>query len=55
MELKFKKCLKCGALINVFEDSKSGFICCSEKMVDVKPNTLEASLKNIFQTMKLRI
>ena len=54
MELKFKKCLKCGALINVFEDSKTDFICCSEKMVDVKPNTLEASFEKHIPNYEIK-
>lgn len=41
-ELKLKKCLKCGALVEVLKNDNN-FICCGEQMVDVLPNSVDAS------------
>lgn len=40
----FKKCLKCGALVEVLENDNN-FICCGEQMVVVQPNSVEASFE----------
>lgn len=43
-----KKCLKCGSLVEVIEDCKCsncGIKCCNSKMVEIKPNTVEASIE----------
>ncbi len=47
-ELKIKKCLKCGALINVMKDctcDDCGIMCCDSEMVELKPNSVDASFE----------
>lgn len=44
--LVLKKCLKCGALIKAINDchcDDCGIMCCGEKMVEVKPNSVDAA------------
>ena len=43
-KLVMKKCLKCGALVQVLQDS-SALMCCGEKMMDVKSNSTDASFE----------
>ena len=48
MELIIKKCLKCGAVVKVIEDcecSDCGVMCCNEKMVELKANSVDASVE----------
>ena len=48
-ELIVKKCMKCGAVIKVFEDCKCGddcgIICCNEKMKVLQPNSVDAAVE----------
>ncbi len=47
-ELIIKKCLKCGATIKVFNDCNCkdcGITCCGDKMVLLKPNSVDASFE----------
>lgn len=48
MELVLKKCLKCGALVEVLEDctcDNCGIKCCGEKMKKIEPNTVDAAVE----------
>ncbi len=45
-ELVFKKCMKCGALVQVFEDchcDNCGIQCCGEQMTTLVPNSVDAA------------
>lgn len=45
-ELVIKKCLKCGALVEVLEDctcDNCGIKCCGEEMKKLEPNTVDAA------------
>lgn len=47
-EFKLKKCKKCGAMVEVLKDctcDNCGIICCGENMVDVVPNSVDASIE----------
>lgn len=47
-ELMLKKCLKCNALIKVIQDCECrdcSFICCNEKMIEVKANSVDAAFE----------
>lgn len=47
-ELIIKKCLKCGAIVNVIEDCNCGdcgIMCCGEEMKILKPNTTDAAVE----------
>ena len=45
-EVKFRKCAKCGAIVEVLEnDNNSTFICCGEPMEDMVPNSVDASVE----------
>ena len=47
-EFKIKKCLKCGAIVEVIKDctcENCGIKCCGTEMVEVVPNTEEASFE----------
>lgn len=52
-ELVIKKCLKCGALIEIINDcncEECGIMCCGEKMIEIKPNTIDASFEKHVPT-----
>ena len=52
-ELVIKKCLKCGALIEIINDcncEECGIMCCGEKMMEIKPNTIDASFEKHVPT-----
>lgn len=56
MELKFKKCLKCHAIIKVLDDCECadcGIICCNEQMRDIIPNSTEASMEKHLPTYEI--
>ena len=43
-----KKCLKCGAMVEVIDDctcENCGIRCCNEPMVEVKPNSVECAVE----------
>ena len=47
-ELVIKKCKKCGALVKVLEDcncENCGIQCCSEQMVKLEPNSVDAAFE----------
>lgn len=41
--MKLFKCPKCGKVIEVLTDGNSTVICCNEKMIELKPNTIDAA------------
>ena len=46
--IKIKKCMKCGATVQVIEDctcKNCGIQCCGEKMVELKPNTVDCAVE----------
>lgn len=52
-ELVIKKCLKCGSLIEIINDcncEECGIMCCGEKMIEIKPNTIDASFEKHVPT-----
>ncbi len=52
-ELVIKKCLKCGALIEIINDcncEECGIMCCGEKMMEIKPNSIDASFEKHVPT-----
>lgn len=47
-ELIIRKCIKCGALVEVLEDptcEKCGIKCCGEEMIKLEPNTVDAAVE----------
>ena len=45
-EFKLKTCTKCGATVEIMKDctcDNCGIKCCGQEMVEVKPNTVDAS------------
>lgn len=47
-EFKLKRCNKCGATVEVLKDctcNDCGIKCCGEEMVEIKPNTVDASVE----------
>ena len=40
---KFFRCRRCGNLVGLINDGGAPMICCGEKMVELEPNTVEAS------------
>lgn len=42
-EIKLKKCLKCGNIVRVKNNSK--IMCCDNEMIDIKPNTEECAIE----------
>ena len=45
MATKFYKCRPCGNVIEKIVDSKVPVVCCGEKMEELVPNTVEASVE----------
>lgn len=48
MELIIKKCLNCGAMVEVLKDctcENCGIKCCGEQMQTMKPNSVDASFE----------
>ena len=55
-ELVIKKCLKCGSLIEIINDcncEECGIMCCGEKMMEIKPNTIDASFEKHVPTYEI--
>ena len=46
MATKFYKCNHCGNVIEKVVDSKVPVVCCGENMVELTPNTVDASTEN---------
>ena len=47
-ELVIKKCIKCGAMVQVLEDctcDNCGIKCCNEQMQTLKPNSVDAAIE----------
>lgn len=47
-ELKIKKCKNCGAIVKVIRDcicDNCGIKCCNEEMIELKPNSVDASFE----------
>lgn len=47
-ELIIKKCMKCGAMVQVLEDctcENCGIKCCGEQMETLKPNSVDAAIE----------
>ncbi len=47
-ELIIKKCMKCGALVQVIEDchcDNCGIQCCGEQMKRIEPNSVDAAIE----------
>ena len=56
-ELVIKKCLKCGSLIEIINDcncEECGIMCCGEKMMEIKPNTIDASFEKHVPTYEIK-
>ena len=54
-ELVIKKCLKCGALVEVLEDctcDNCGIKCCGEQMVEIIPNSVNEKFENHVPTFE---
>ena len=46
--MKFKKCMKCGALVEVINDcicDDCGITCCNSQMVELKPNSSDGAVE----------
>ena len=46
--MKYKKCMKCGALVKVINDCNCddcGIKCCNEEMKELVPNSVDAALE----------
>lgn len=52
-ELIIKKCLKCGAIVKVIQNCECddcGIMCCNEKMVEMRPNSVDAAVEKHVPT-----
>lgn len=45
MEQKFLECKKCGNIVAVVKESKVPVMCCGQKMEQITPNTVDASVE----------
>ncbi len=45
MEMKFFECKHCKKIVAIVKDSKVPVICCGEKMAEIVPGTVDASLE----------
>lgn len=57
MSLILKKCVKCGAQVEVIKDcscNNCGIICCGQQMVEISPNTVDCAVeKHLPQVEKV--
>ena len=56
-EFKIKKCMKCGALVKIFEDctcDNCGIKCCNEEMKELKPNSTDVSFEKHVPTYEIK-
>jgi superoxide reductase len=42
---KFYVCKRCGNIVDLIEDKRMPLVCCGEKMSELVPNTVEASVE----------
>lgn len=55
-ELVIKKCLKCGAIVEVINDcvcDNCGIKCCGEQMIEMIPNSIDASFEKHVPTYEI--
>lgn len=45
LSMRIFKCMTCGNVIELMEGSNSNIMCCGEKMVELVPNTKDASVE----------
>ena len=56
-ELVIKKCMKCGAMVQVLEDcscDNCGIKCCGEQMQILKPNSVDAAVEKHVPTYEVK-
>ena len=56
-ELVIKKCMKCGAMVQVLEDcncENCGIKCCGEQMQILKPNSVDAAIEKHVPTYEIK-
>lgn len=55
-EITIKKCIKCGAVVKVLEDCNCpcGIECCNEKMITLKPNSVDAAVEKHVPTYEIK-
>lgn len=56
-ELVIKKCMKCGARVQVLEDctcDNCGIKCCGEQMQELKPNSVDAAIEKHVPTYEVK-
>ena len=56
-ELIIKKCMKCGAMVQVLEDctcENCGIKCCGEQMQALKPNSVDAAIEKHVPTYEVK-
>lgn len=51
-ELKFKKCMICGTIVEVLEGN-GNLICCGKSMIELIPNSVEASFEKHIPTYEV--
>lgn len=45
MKVKFLKCMECGKIVEVLEDSSVDTICCKTPMLEIIANTVDAAIE----------
>lgn len=56
-DLKIKKCMNCGATVEIIEDCNCddcGIQCCGEKMKELVPNSIDASAEKHVPTYEIK-
>lgn len=54
MEQKFLECKKCGNIVAVVKESKVPVMCCGQKMEQITPNTVDASVEKHVPTYEVK-
>ena len=54
MEQKFYKCEKCGKIVALVKESGVPVMCCGEKMKEIIPGTVEASLEKHIPVYEIK-
>ena len=56
-ELILKKCLKCGALVEIIQDctcENCGIKCCGQEMIKILPNSVDAAFEKHVPTYEVK-
>lgn len=52
--MKFYRCKKCGQIVAIVNETKAPLMCCGEKMEEIVPGTVDASLEKHVPVVEVK-